>query len=39
MFIYNKKDFIFAAAKLIIVGAIFFCKFIEKIENDSAYQF
>jgi len=39
MFIYNKKDFIFAAAKRIIVGAIFFCKFIENIENDSAYQF
>ena len=39
MFIYNKKDFIFAAAKWFIVGAIFFCKFIENIENDSAYQY
>jgi len=39
LFINNKKGFIFAAAKRIIAGAIFFCKFIENIENDSAYQF
>ena len=39
MFNYNKKDFIFAAAKRFIVLLNFFCKFIENIENDSAYQF
>ena len=35
---YNKKDFIFAAAKRFIVLYNYFCKFIENIENDSAYQ-
>ena len=34
---YYKKDFIFAAAKRSTV-IVFFCKFIENIENDSAYQ-
>ena len=38
MFNYNKKDFIFAAAKRFIVQSISFCQFIENIENDSAYQ-
>ena len=38
MFNYNKKDFIYAAAKRFIVFTISFCQFIENIENDSAYQ-